>query len=397
MRVSTQAFFQNSIATLQRLQSDLNNIQTQVATGRRIQRPSDDPVGAARSLNLRESLETIDQYQRNTSQARSRLQLEEQTMTDTTQLLQRARELALQASNATQTNETRQFIATELRQSVDALLGLANTRDSNDEYLFGGYQTSTEPFSRSSGGFVYNGDQGQRLVQISSSRQLAASDPGDKIFSRIREGNGQIQVGANVANAGTGVIYSDSTVAVQTYNYESYDIDFPTPGDYEVRDGVGALIASGTFSAGDSIAFDGLSFRIDGTPASGDTFAIRPADNTDVFSVIDRIATVLEQGATTESQRALLDNEINRGISGLDQSLNRVLEVRTTIGSRLNTAEGQLDANAGASIILQESLSEIEDLDYAEAISALTQQATALEAAQQSFIRVQGLSLFNFL
>ena len=397
MSVSTQAFFQNSIATIQRLQSGLNEIQQQVATGRRIQRPSDDPVGASRSLNLRESLETIDQYQRNTTQARSRLQLEEQTLTGASDLLQRVRELTLQASNATQTNETRQFIATELRQNLDAMLALANTRDANDEYLFGGYQTSTEPFSRSGGAFVYNGDQGQRLVQISKSRQLAASDPGDKIFARIREGNGQVQAGAASANSGSGVIYSDIATPVQTYNYESYDIRFVAADAYEVRDGGGALVASGAFAPGDSIAFNGLSFRIDGAPAVNDAFTVTPATNTDVFSVIDRIASALEQGTSTEAQRAVLEGELNRGINGLDQSLSRVLEVRTTLGSRLSTAEGQLDANAGAALILQESLSDIEDLDYAQAISALTQQATALEAAQQSFVRVQGLSLFNYL
>ncbi|MEN0043349.1 MAG: flagellin, partial [Pseudomonadota bacterium] len=108
-------------------------------------------------------------------------------------------------------------------------------------------------------------------------------------------------------------------------------------------------------------------------------------------------AAALETPVADEAQRAEQDAAINRGIEGLDQALARVLEVRTGVGSRLATIESQVDANAGASLVLQESLADIEDLDYAAAISALTQQATTLEAAQQSFLRIQGLSLFRLL
>ena len=397
MRVSTQAFFKNGVATLQRLQAELSEIQQQVATGRRIQRPSDDPVGSARALNLRESVSSIEQYQRNAGIAENRLRLEEETLTGVTELLQRARELTLQAANGTQTNETRGFVAAELRQGLDQLLALANTRDASDEYLFAGYQSATQPFTRTASGFTYNGDQGQRFAAISRTRQIADSDPGDRIFARIREGNGQTLASPDAANTGTGVIYNNDAAGVQGYGFESYRITFPAAGAYEVRDGGGALVASGAFTAGDSIAFGGLDFRIEGTPAVGDAFDVEPSPNTDVFSIIDRLATALETGVSNDAERAALDADIDRGLAGLDQSLSRVLEVRTSVGSRLATIESQVDANAGAVLLLQESVADIEDLDYAAAISALTQQATALEAAQQSFLRVQGLSLFRLL
>ena len=397
MRVSTQAFFQNSVATLQRLQRELGEIQEQVATGRRIQRPSDDPVGSARALNLRQSLEGIEQYQRNAGLAENRLRLEEETLTGVTDLLQRARELTLQAANGTQTQETRTFIATELRQGLDQLLALANTRDASDEYLFGGYQTGTQPFTRTASGFVYNGDQGQRFAQISRTGQIADSDPGDRIFARIREGNGQTVATADAANAGTGVIYNNDATGVTGYNYERYRIAFTAADNWEVRDAANTVIATGPFEPGDSIAFGGLDFRIEGAPAAGDAFDIAPSPNTDVFSIVDRLATALERGVATDAERAILDADVNRGIAGLDQALSRVLEVRTGVGSRLATLESQIDANAGASLVLQESIADIEDLDYAAAISALTQQSAALEAAQQSFLRVQGLSLFRLL
>ena len=397
MRVSTKAFFENSVATLQRLQTELSEIQQQVATGRRIQKPSDDPVGSARALNLRQSLETLDQYQRNSGLVENRLRLGEETLTGVTELLQRARELSLQAANATQSNETRGFIAAELRQQLDQLLALANTRDANDEYLFAGYQSGTQPFTRTGSGFAYNGDQGQRFVQVSRGRQVADSDAGNRIFARIREGNGQTLATADTANAGSGRIYNNDAGPVSGYAFEAYRIEFTAADAWEVRDGGGALVASGAYTAGASIAFGGLDFRVEGTPAAGDAFDIAPSPNTDVFSIVDRLVSALETGVNDEASRAALDGAIDRGIAGLDQAISRVLEVRTEIGSRLATVDSQVDANAGAALVLQESLADIEDLDYAAAISALTQQATALEAAQQSFLRVQGLSLFRLL
>ncbi|MEL6448204.1 MAG: flagellar hook-associated protein FlgL [Pseudomonadota bacterium] len=397
MRVSTQAFFENNVLTLQRLQRSLNDLQEQVATGRQIQRPSDDPVGSARALNLRESIDSVEQFQRNAGLAESRLRLEEETLTGVTDLLQRTRELALQASNATQTNESRDFIAAELRQSLDQLLALANTRDASDEYLFAGYQTQTQPFTRTAAGYSYNGDQGQRFVSISRTRQIPDSDSGDRIFGRIREGNGQVLATPSAANTGTGTIFNNDAAGVTGYNFEAYQITFTAADAYEVRDGGGILVASGAFTAGDSIAFGGLDVRVEGSPATGDVFDVGPSPNTDMFSIIDRLVTALEAPATSDAERAGQDASINRGIEGLDQALSRVLEVRTGVGSRLATIESQVDANAGATLVLQESLADIEDLDYAAAISALTQQATTLEAAQQSFLRIQGLSLFRLL
>ena len=397
MRVSTQAFFQNNVLTLQRLQRSLNDIQEQVATGRQIQRPSDDPVGSARALNLRESIDSVEQFQRNAGLAESRLRLEEETLTGVTELLQRARERALQAANATQTNESRDFVAAELRQGLDQLLALANTRDSSDDFLFAGYQTQTQPFTRTSAGFSYNGDQGQRFVSISRTRQIPDSDSGERVFSRIREGNGQVLTTPSAANTGTGTIFNNDVAGVTGYNFEAYEVTFTAADAFEVRDGGGVLVSSGAFTPGDSITFGGLDVRIEGEPATGDVFDVGPSPNTDMFSIIDRLAAALETPVADEAQRAEQDAAINRGIEGLDQALARVLEVRTGVGSRLATIESQVDANAGASLVLQESLADIEDLDYAAAISALTQQATTLEAAQQSFLRIQGLSLFRLL
>ncbi|MFK8053600.1 MAG: flagellar hook-associated protein FlgL [Woeseiaceae bacterium] len=397
MRVSAQAFFKESVSTLQRLQSELNNIQQQIATGRRIQSPSDDPVGASRALDIRESVGQLDQYERNSELAVSRLRLQEQSLTTTTGFLQRARELTLQAGNATQTNETRGFIAAELRGLLDATLAAANAQDSNGQYLFGGFQTSTPPYSRDANGFNYNGDQGRREVQIGPSRRLTDSEPGDRVFGRLREGNGQIVARPATTNTGEGVINVTTLGSLSGYNYERYDIVFTTPTDYEVRDDGGAVLSTGVFESGDDIAIGDFQFNIAGSPATGDSFSVDPSRQTDVFTLLDGLASALEAGTPSSRTSVELQTEIDAGILGLDQALTSVLNVRSETGIRLGVAETELDNNGATRLVLQESLADIEDIDYAAAISALTQQATALEAAQQSFVRVQGLSLFNYL
>ncbi|MEO1327557.1 MAG: flagellar hook-associated protein FlgL [Pseudomonadota bacterium] len=397
MRVSNLGFFNRAVSNIQSVQRELNAVQEQIATGRRIQQPSDDPNGAARILDYQESLATLEQYQRNTELASNRLRLSEDTLTRVTETLQRVRELTLQGANASQTNETRAFIATELNESIEDLLGLANTRDASDQFLFSGFQAGTQPFSRTATGFTYNGDDGQRFIQVSASRQIPDTNSGDEIFGRIREGNGQVLVTRAPANTGTGVAVNEVQGRVQNYNFERFDIVFVAPDTFEVRDALGAVVSTGAFVPGDTIAAGPARVRIDGEPDVGDTFAVDPAPNSDLFSIVQGIADALATDSDDPLERAVLDSALNRGLEGLDRALESVLEVRTSIGSRLSAAESQLDTNLGTELVLQEALAGVQDLDLAEAASRLAAQASALEAAQQSFIRVQSLSLFNFL
>ena len=112
--------------------------------------------------------------------------------------------------------------------------------------------------------------------------------------------------------------------------------------------------------------------------------------------MIDRLATAIEQGESGDTSRAEMANSINAGLQNIDQALTKVLDVRTRVGSRLAVIDSQVNDNGSFALVIQETLADIEDLDYAEAISRLSIQASTLEAAQQSFIRTQQLSLFNF-
>ncbi|MCG8428525.1 MAG: flagellar hook-associated protein FlgL, partial [Chromatiales bacterium] len=185
LRISTQMIYDRSVSAMLKQQNDVANTQLQLSTGRRVLTAADDPASAARVLDLNGALETTRQYMNNADRARARLETEEGVLSSVTNLLQRVSELAVQGNNDHLTDTDRDSIATELRQLEDQLFGLANTRDSNGEYIFSGFQSNTRPFSHVSGVYSYNGDLGSRELQISADRQLSDGDNGFDVFMDI--------------------------------------------------------------------------------------------------------------------------------------------------------------------------------------------------------------------
>ena len=410
MRVSTNEIFRLATNGVLDQQAALSQTQLQLSSGKRILQPSDDPTGSTQALELKTAISTTQQYERNADQVRSRLSLEESTLQSAVGNMQRVRELLVQANNDSQSNETRAMIAAEIRQSLDAMLDLANTRDANGEYIFSGFKSQAEPFALDgAGGATYAGDDGQRFLQISSVRQVAISDSGTAVFRDILNGNGDFRtLDDAVGNTGSGIIDAGTVTDYATYVPDNYTITFSQVGGntvYEVRDGGGAIVNDVNGNPLNNIPYvEGADFRIpgmqvslQGTPDGGDQFFIEPSQRQDIFTTYQNIIAALETPAGSGAGNADFHNAMNRALVDIDQSLENVLDVRATIGARLNAVDAQTDINEGQILSLQRTLSGVEDLDYAEAISRFQQQLATLQAAQQSFVKIQGLSLFNYI
>ncbi len=396
MRVSTRGAFLHGLGMMQQLRSALDHTQRQVSSGRRILTPSDDPIAASRALEIRESIGRLDQFDRNSGIATNRLAQEESALNSVNNVLQRVRELALQANNATQSDESRQLIAVEMRQQLDQLVQLANQSDGNGAFLFAGNLEDVQPVTRMGASFSYNGDQGQRYIQIGEGRQIADGDSGAAVFFAIRDGNAVFSSAPAATNTGTGVLGAGSLVNPTAWVPDQYTVRFIDQSNYEVLDSSAALVSSGGFQPGDTIAFNGIEFSLGGQPQAADEFVIAPSRLQNVFATVDQMATAVEQSAADDVSRTRLNNSVNAGLLNIDQAIGNILDIRTQVGSRLAVIEQQIDTNGAFSLSYQEVLSSIEDLDYAEALSRLSIESTTLEAAQQSFIRTQSLSLFNY-
>jgi flagellar hook-associated protein 3 FlgL len=400
MTISTAQIFRQGINAILSQQEALSRTQTEISSGKRIQTPSDDPSGAVKILDIEEQIATAEQYQRNGLFANTELSLEEDAMVGAQNVLQRVRELMIQANNDSQSESTRQSIATEVRALRDELLALANTRNASGDYLFSGFQTDSLPFSMNGGNVVYNGDQGQRRIQIGPSSLVPINDSGIDVFQLIKNGNGTLSVDNTSSNTGSGIVQSlsqDSSLVRDTYSLNFIQLTPTDPVTYEVRDSSAGLVTSGGYVSGESIGFNGAVIVLNGEPANGDSFTISPSVNQDVFTTLNNIIAALEGPSSELADNASFHNDIGEGLNDIDQALDNFLRIRSNIGSRLNNLDSQADVNESFLLRMKAAASQVQDLDYAEAISRLSAQSTSLEAAQKVFVEVQGLSLFDFL
>jgi flagellar hook-associated protein 3 FlgL len=436
--------FDAGVSTINKQTASLLHLQQQVASGRRILSPSDDPVAAARALEVTQSQDITAQFKLNHNNANSALGLEEAQLTGATDLLARVRELAVQAGNTSLSSSDRLALTAELRSRFEELTGIANATDGGGQYLFSGFMGSTKPFGGtiesilSGGEMVYQGDDGQRRLQVSPTRFLEVSDSGNDVFKRIRNGNGYFVTNYAATNTGTGIVDAGSITDPATWNalptknfsikfsidntvvppvtyYDIVDTDPASPGNgNSLLTGAPpvlpptSLTGQRAYQSGQPIvlksqgaepAFDlGGSVLIAGDPATGDSFSIAPSSSQSVFATLGKLIGAMESANTgTSGAMAKLSNDIGFALTDLDQATDNILRVRAQIGARMGEIDSLSSVNEDLSLQYQQTLSQLQDLDYAKAISDLTRKQTDLQAAQQSFVRMSQLSLFNYL
>jgi flagellar hook-associated protein 3 FlgL len=431
MRISSGMIFDAGVSGINRNTASLLHVQQQISANRRILTPSDDPVAAARALEVQQASDVIAQFKQNQSAATSALGLEEGQLNSATDILARVRELTIQAGNTSLTTSQRQSITIELRARFGDLLGIANATGGDGQSTFAGYMGSTTPFAGSvdnliaGNEIVYQGDDGQRKLQVSPSRSIAISDSGNDVFTRIRSGNGTFVTDYASTNTGTGAITVGSVTNPAAWNVSAVKnvaVNFSVTGGvttYDLVDAVSgnSLLTGGVapapvasqrvFQSGQPIvlaaqgaepAFDlGASLVVNGAPASGDKFSVAPSSSQSVFKTLANLIGALEASTGTPGADAKYISEIGFAVTNLDQASSNILRVRAQIGSSMNEIDSLESLNDSLGLQYQQTLSNLQDLDYAKAISDLTHQQTSLQAAQQSFVKIAQLSLFNFL
>lgn len=398
-RISTAEIFRNSLASIQRQQVDVQRLQEQIATGERLRRPADDPIGSAQVLRIDSALDATRQHARNADFARGRLEREEGSLQAVGESLQRVRELVVRGANDTQSTANRRTIALEIRQELDAVLTEANATGPEGDYLFAGNRVDVRPFAASGGSIVYNGDDGQRFAEIGPGEQVAVGDSGRDVFLAAPAGNGTFAVDADVANTGSGTIATGSVVDPAAYLPDDYSVEFTAPDTFDVRDGGGNLVAGGVaYTAGEAItAIPGIEFTIDGVPAAGDRFRVASPGSADLFSTLRESAAAMESAAASPADKAQFRTDVDRALTALQGAIDHISDRRAEVGTRLERIERQERTNGDLELSLESRRSRIADADIVAAASELRLQLTSLQAAQQSFARVQDLSLLDFI
>lgn len=400
MRTSTPLQFHRGLNGVMNLQGLVQKYQLQISSGKRLMSAADDPVAAAQTLNISERLTAIEQFTRNANLVDLRLSDQESAMTNSTNLLQRSRELILQGKSRSLTTADRRFLAAEMRQRLDELVQLGNSRNASGEFIFAGTAVDTVPFTtNAASAVVFNGNENVRLLSISEGRTLAEGYSGAEVFMGVRNGNGTFVMDVASTNTGTGRLINDTLLNPSAFAAQDFRIQFTAADTFDViNDTTGATVLSAQpFVAGNAITFNGLSVAVTGAPAAGDAFTVAPSDNQSLFATLRNAITAMELDATSPALAAQQTFDLDRALSDIDQGLSNLIALRASVGARQNTIASQVETNEDLTTQLKTVKSRLEDADPVLAISELARQAQALEAAQQAFVRVQSLSLFNFL
>lgn len=402
IRISSQQIFSGGISRLQDLNSNLNQTQEQISTGKRVNKPSDDPVAAARILKLDQELSRNETYQRNAGLAENRLQQEESTLASSVDIVQRVRELTVQAGNGSLSANDRKSISSEIKERLGQLAEITNTRDASGEYIFSGFQGTTAAFAKdASGSWVYQGDEGQRVLEIDDGVTVPISDHGKGIYASIPR--------ATFGESDPGNAPDARIDGVQVVDNGAFST--VSPDDITIT----VDAATGTISAVNSRTLDPLTvtpatytsgepFEIAGVQATitdagnGDQFTIRAGERQSVFATIENLIDGLDNiDKGSPAGQAAYDDLIASSLQNLDSAQESIVQKQTELGGRLNAVESTKSFLEDSSVYSEEIRSELQDVDYAEAISNLSFQSFVLQAAQQSFAQVSRLSLFDRL
>ena len=397
MRVTQSMEQAQFLTALNQLESSISTTQDGISSGLAFTTASQNPVGAGLVAGYNQVLAQSQQYTSNGNSATGSLNTEDSALTQLQNQLQSLRDLALEANNATESPADLSAIATQVQQIQGSILSIANTQDGEGNYIFAGYSTQTQPFSQSATGATYGGDQGQRRVQIGAGQTVVVGDNGDAVFNQIKTGNGTFNVTPAGTNTGTGILGATAVTDPAAYTGGTYSIEFTAPDAYQVTNSGGTVVTSGTYISGQAITFAGMQVTLSGAPATGDSFAVAPSTDQSVFATVQNLANALQQSTATPAAQAQLNNSIVAAINGIDQALDNTQTVQSTVGARLNTITTSQAVATTQQTQLQQSISNIQGLDYASAVTNLDSQSTTLSAAMEAYTQTEGLSLFKYL
>ncbi len=395
MRISSFNIYDRITRGFQENLKKLFISQEKIASGKKINRPSDDVIGMSKVSDYKLHINKNEQYRRNIDEAIVHLSVTESTMDSVIDNLNRAYELALTGINGDENAESRAAIAKEVQELYDQMLNFGNSRF-RDKYIFSGYKTDTKTFDNNE---IYQGDNGRTELLIDRDVKMAINFTGDTAFSfHLSE---EIVVddseGANVANA--------VNTTANGATFETYRVEFiaGSPVDYEIyNNDTGVLVASGTYTSGAPISFTDGTNNIDITiaddlgaaspgPKVGDTFYIAPGgDNLNVtfFESLDLLKRGLNNNDVPVSTLAM-------GTFGY--AISSANNIRTEIGAKMNALDSHIDRNEDNVLSWKSTLSHIEDADITETFSEFTRIEVALQALRNTGAKILSQSLFDFL
>ncbi|GAA5234022.1 flagellar hook-associated protein 3 [Verticiella sediminum] len=404
MRVSTLLSQQIGLRTMVEQESKMLHAMQQLASGKRVLTPADDPLAAAQSVNVAQVASMNTRFAENRAVAAQNLNAQEQTLQEVTTMLQGVYTRIVEAGNGAYSDAELRSLADTLRETRESLLGLANATDGSGQYLFSGDRGDLAPYDEH-GALASPAPAGSRNIQVTQTRVMSSADTAQKVFGRVSPGTqgyvasmgdqfeGSVSFG-RVEFAGNGAGGSDQ-----------YRVSFALGEDLgmrvQIHDAAGSELIDQPYEPGAMLEFDGVRVTLSGTPVAGDEIVfdrlgdLSPENGFDLFNTLDDLIGALEEGKSTPELSARLGNALATANRKIQLHMDNVLTVRAAGGARMNELDALDNEGDSRTLNYASQLSKLEDVDYRAASMQLEQQRVALEAAQLAYLKVQGLSLFQ--
>ncbi len=353
-RISTNLFHSQGYSSIQQHQKDVLETQVKLSTGKRVNNPSDDPVAMSQIHSLNRTMNTIDQYAKNGEFAKSQLVLEETSVADTINMLQRARELGIQMLNGTYTDSDRRATAEEIDQIILQVRNQMNYTNSEGEKIFAGNSVFAEA------AFIEDPANAGYYTYIGTDNATGSPDADPQALYGARF----VQVGFDADN-----VFAPNDVG--------------DPSQIRITDN-GAKV-----------------FAVDNTLDPSNMDRTTGVDN-NVLNMLVNMSNLLkgqpaQAMAVENASPANAVPDLSEVVGMFDDAIKNLSEIRAEIGGRQNRIESQYDAGESFKLALEERRQRLEDMDIVQGVTDLTKFQNALQMAQQVFTRVQDSSLFNYL
>jgi flagellar hook-associated protein 3 FlgL len=398
MRIGTAFAHLSSSSMIMDAQVKMYSTQNELSTGKKVSSPSEDPVNASQIVTAQASVSRQVSFSANQAYLEGELRQLESTLGSVGDTISTAREMLVSAGNGTFTDADRRSIANNLNSLRSQLISLGNTRGSDGQHLFSGFQSSTTPFAQSSGSVVYAGDAGSRGVMVANGLAIQSNADGQSLFMQIPTGNGTFSTGVAATNTGNAKIDTGTVTATTALTGQNYEIRLTAPATIDVvNTTTNTLVQSQAYVPGQAISFDGMQMTLTGTPAIGDRFIVTQGQTASVFDALDQAMAALNTSVLNDTDRAKVNDAIRQASASMEQAFNVALAKRAEVGARMTALDTTSRVGEGLEFENKALLSALQDVDYAEAASRFASQQTGLQAALAAYAQTSKMSLFDYL
>lgn len=398
MRVPTSNMFQRQSLALSTQFNNVFKLQQQLYTGKKMINSSDDPVLASQVKAKQDYLTQLNSYNNNGAIAQGRGAQFSTSIQSCINSMSDIQALLIKAQNGTTSPADRVAYANTLQSDLTNLLNMANMQDTNGEYIYSGSNTGTAPYIKSGSSYQYQGSYAQVNIDVGPSTSTVFREVGYNVFGNSYLGNGTFTVAANSGNTGTAYSTPGSVTNPTAYVSDTYTITFSQSGNppqtyYQVTGASSGVVVPSTLynpdsQKGQDISFNGLTININGPAAAGDTFTIAPSTQQNVFDTVQNLINELKNGSANNG----IDKTIlSQASASLSQIMNNFTSYQSTVGSRNANLNTEVQANKD--LVTQQTivLSSLQDADFPAVVSLYSQQTMALQATQESYLKLQSL------